>query len=543
MRFCPHVQFRGLVILPALIFAVLFASQSAVTQSPPTARNAPPTHVPLPATDQEQFIPYWTTETGWHSELQLRNNFPLSNLTVTPTLRFPDGSETPLSPVTIKPQEVKTLDLENAVIGSAPQAVGTYGSLVLRYHSASAGTLFAMLMIQNTSHSAAFHIDGKGDSQDFQIGSREGIWWLPNGSATDYLILVNQGRNSLALDMSLFDASGKSSTQELFISPGATTRLSVRQLVTAARLTGSFGGIKVSAHSHVGSLNALHVIFDEKAGFSALMKMFDYDPKAQIKERDYAKTGVWTLRAPMLALGKPDPALAFPPGTRLQPQLFVRNASAKRIDAGLRFNWRSDSTTGKAVGPVIHLSPFETRRIDVAALQDGGTLPQDAHWASVTLTTSGLPDEVVAVAASYDQPLHYGAQTPFSDQLAFRWEGGLWEYDPYHDSIIAVGNGGTKPTQAAFTIFYNQGTQKYELEQALQPEEQMWIDVGKLIREKVPDKNGQALPADITSGSYEIRDLSNKAIGTLFEGKVVYDRTYGHVTYGWSPAVGTVQSG
>lgn len=178
------------------------------------------------------------------------------------------------------------------------------------------------------------------------------------------------------------------------------------------------------------------------------------------------------------------------------------------------------------------MSPFETRRIDVASLQDGKTLPQNAHWASVTLTTSGLPDEVLAVAASYDQSLHYGAQTPFSDQLAFRWEGSMWEFDPYHDSIIAVGNGGTKPTRAALTIFYNQGTEKYELEQTLQADEQMWIDVGKLIREKVPDKNGKTLPSDLTSGSYEIRDLTNKSIGVLFEGKVVYDKTYGHVTYG-----------
>jgi hypothetical protein len=104
--------------------------------------------------------------------------------------------------------------------------------------------------------------------------------------------------------------------------------------------------------------------------------------------------------------------------------------------------------------------------------------------------------------------------------------------DPYHNSIITAGNGGTKPTQAAFTIFYNQGTQKYELEQTLQPDEQMWIDVGRLISEHVPDKNGNLLPGDLTSGSYEFRDLTNKHIGTLFEGKIVYDKTYGHVTYG-----------
>ena len=30
----------------------------------------------------------------------------------------------------------------------------------------------------------------------------------------------------------------------------------------------------------------------------------------------------------------------------------------------------------------------------------------------------------------------------------------MWEYDAYHDSIITAGNGGTKPAQVAFTIFY-----------------------------------------------------------------------------------------
>jgi hypothetical protein len=57
----------------------------------------------------------------------------------------------------------------------------------------------------------------------------------------------------------------------------------------------------------------------------------------------------------------------------------------------------------------------------------------------------------------------------------------------------------------------------------------MWIDVGKLIRERVPDKNGKTLPADLTSGSYKFRDLTNIGVGTLFEGKVIYDKTYGHV--------------
>jgi hypothetical protein len=70
----------------------------------------------------------------------------------------------------------------------------------------------------------------------------------------------------------------------------------------------------------------------------------------------------------------------------------------------------------------------------------------------------------------------------------------------------------------------------------------MWIDVGKLIRERVPDKNALVLPTDLTSGSYEFRDITDFAVGSLFEGKVIYDKTYGHVAYGCANCCGTMST-
>jgi hypothetical protein len=67
---------------------------------------------------------------------------------------------------------------------------------------------------------------------------------------------------------------------------------------------------------------------------------------------------------------------------------------------------------------------------------------------------------------------------------------------------------------------------------------QMWVDIGALISQQVPDKNGKTLPANLTSGTFEWRDLTNKGIGALFEGKIVYDKTYGHATYGCATCCG-----
>ena len=99
-------------------------------------------------------------------------------------------------------------------------------------------------------------------------------------------------------------------------------------------------------------------------------------------------------------------------------------------------------------------------------------------------------------------------------------------------SSVTIGNGGNKPAKAELTILYNQGSEQYQVEQMLAPDEQMLVDFGKLIRNQVPDKNGHVLPPDLTSGAYRIRDLEHNPLGALYEGKVIVDKTYGHAAYG-----------
>jgi hypothetical protein len=115
------------------IIFILFVTSCSVFAQAPSGPPRPHQHPPLPPTDQEQFFAYWTTETGWTTELQLRNNAPGQDLVVTPALRLADGAETALAPVAIKPQEVKSIDLGAAIAAAAaPQLIGTHGSVVLR---------------------------------------------------------------------------------------------------------------------------------------------------------------------------------------------------------------------------------------------------------------------------------------------------------------------------------------------------------------------------------------------------------------------------
>jgi hypothetical protein len=273
------------------------------------------------------------------------------------------------------------------------------------------------------------------------------------------------------------------------------------------------------------------LLFEDSGAFSAIMKMFRHDPRTTLSSRSFGGVKEWTTRAPMLALSDPDPALRLPAGTALQPKVFIRNTTGKSFTAHFRFDWRSATASGKSAPLDLAFKANETQVVDVAALQTQKLLPADAHWAAVILSAAALPDELLAVAASYDQTGRYGTQTPFSDQLASDWEGGKWQVDDTHNSLVTIANGSDKIARAQLTILYNHGSGQYQLEQTLAPDEQMALDFGKLIHDQVPDKNGHFLPPGLTEGTYRLLDLNDNPLGSLYEGKEIVDKTYGHASY------------
>jgi hypothetical protein len=464
--------------------------------------------------------------------LQLRNNLDSSDLTVVPAVRTANGVETALPSVTIKAGDVVSVDLSDALMKSAPSLAGAWGSLVLRYNSLAHRALYCAVMVRGDGRPIAFHLDGNERGSRYEVGSREGIWWLPWTSVTDYLILTNTGDQVLQPNLVIFDSTGNPWQQKLSLGAFQTQRLSIRSLLQQAGLNGSYGGFRIDLAAGARYLDSTHLLFDESGGFSAIMKMFKHDPATALSSRAFGGVTEWTTRAPMLALSNPDPALGFPAGTTLQPKVFIRNASGKAVTAHLRFNWRSATTSGKSAPIDLAFKANETQVVDVAALQAQKLLPADANWASVILSASVLPDELLAVAASYDQTGHLGAQTPFSDQLATHWEAGKWEVDGLHNSLVTIANGGNTLARAQLTILYNQGAGQYQVEQTLAPDEQIVLDFGKLIRNQVPDKNGHTLPTGLTGGTYRLLDLNDNPLGSLYEGKVIVDKTNGHASYG-----------
>src|ERR1700761_5754211 len=283
-------------------------------------------HAPYPAQwnpkAQEQFLSYWTVEPGWSTELEIRNNVAWRDLSVTPVLRTAAGAEMALQPVTVSPEHVTSIDLREALLSIAPSLLdqkGSFGSVVYRYSGNSEGNIFGASMVRRNESPIGFHFDGEPIEKEWSPQATESIWWLPRATASDYLILANASKEPLIGSLVLSGAAGGSYRQALALGPAETQRLDLRAITEAAGVGGIEGGVTVLVPTGGGNLITSHIVFDETTGLSATMKAFERDPLETVKAH--------ILRAPMMALANPDPVLMFPAGTKLVPQVFLRNTT------------------------------------------------------------------------------------------------------------------------------------------------------------------------------------------------------------------------
>ncbi len=103
------------------------------------------------------------------------------------------------------------------------------------------------------------------------------------------------------------------------------------------------------------------------------------------------------------------------------------------------------------------------------------------------------------IATSFDASGRYGLHTPFSEGISHLWKGSMWHVDGSHNSLITAGNGGTGPTHAAVTLFYNQGESSYTIEQQLEPGEQV-----------LAAHNGHQSPCALRSGRMQVTSSATR---------------------------------
>jgi hypothetical protein len=277
-------------------------------------------------------------------------------------------------------------------------------------------------------------------------GSLEGIWWLARPGLKDYLVIGNSFDREISGTLSLSDASGKRWSELLSLGPHQIVRLAISALLQKAGLSGNYGGISLDeASASISALDAVHLMYDEAGKFSASLEMFRRDPNATVHQRSGSDQNEWTMQAPMLALRSPDPALGLPSKTMLQPSIFVRNTTARNVTANITLSWRDDSGKGQVKLPELQLAPFATQQLQIWTMQKKLGIPDDAHWASVSLSTNAAPDDLIASASSRDCTGVFSVETTFVGGQSGHFAGGQWRADATHNQLAAITNAGTRP--------------------------------------------------------------------------------------------------
>jgi hypothetical protein len=301
-------------------------------------------------------------------------------------------------------------------------------------------------------------------------------------------------------------------------------QLGARALVGASGLSGSQGGVSVRLKQGAGAVEAAEIVYDVTTGFGAMMKTFVRDPQQKEASR--------TLHAPMVALASPDPALGLPAGTELVPRLFLRNVTSTPLSVSGKLLWYGGGASGSVALAPLSLEAGATRMMDLTDMVSSGTLPAQANWGTILLSYQGRSGDLVPITITEDRRGRYSMQTPFSEGGAPLWKGSMWHVDATHDTLLVAGNAGSEPATTALTLVYNGGKSRYTMEKLLQPNEQLWADVGSLIANQTPDKDGEVITAGTTAGSYEVRDVDDPVHGKVYEGKLILDKTFGHAAYG-----------
>ena len=177
----PFVRRAVLLTASAFLPAIPSISQTPSTSLPRVTQKMSQT---VPArkapSDQEIVAPFWTTEPGWNSRLEIRNNLAQSDLEVTPVLRIFDGRELTLPSVKVGPDEVKQVDLSRTA-ASPGGHTEAYGSVLFRYKSVSRENVYAAVLVQRLGHpikhatlTRCLWIPRSAPPP------KKEFWWLPN---------------------------------------------------------------------------------------------------------------------------------------------------------------------------------------------------------------------------------------------------------------------------------------------------------------------------------------------------------------------------
>ncbi len=340
-------------------------------------------------------------------------------------------------------------------------------------------------------------------------------WWRATPHTEVLFVLQNTSSRSLTVSASVVVDGGRPEGRSFRLPSAAARVVGLRELLRAG---GSdielpdVGAVRFQVRDGSSSLQGTTLLVDEVTGFSSPLHM--QDPSSRRGNE---------IQMPAVILGQGDPDLGFPPSTFFSPRLLLANLSARPALVTLtlrsRTEWQEGELDGEPVQtigeplaleiPLAVLAAHESRALDLLQLRDSveGSVLGDG-FVALELTHDGAPSDILAEVITVDDTLRFSFYDPFVDAArAFLAQTAVsFDISADRNKLFAVKNSSGALASFGLDVHYEEaGEQKtYEGAGLLPAHGLTVVDLKELRDGAIPDRYGQLLPPDLTSGHVRI---------------------------------------
>lgn len=488
----------------------------------------------IPSADQQQtrayqhwpqhklYASYWSTERGFNSTLEMKNNRIKETLIARVSIYFTNGEEHTLESLSIAPRQTLMIDIDS-VIASLPASrrkrIPREGTVEVEYEGPNATSLMGSVSVTNPAQGIAWSFFLYPAYQATSIAPLQGLFWFPNRKTEGMVLLHNISGSGMTVHPRV-EVSGAS-----YLLPDVTLRgeeLVKLDLRKALRHLDpdrpAAGGIELTYEGEPDSLRAHGLLFDGQ-GFSTQV---DFNRVVSLIEPQEL-----TYHTPRFAIGEADPILGVPQKTKFEPRLILHHFGDGQLEVVASLSFRNETGPQEVAIPIV-MQARETRVMELES-HLGGRVPQDAHWAGMEIRYAAKRSSLAMTLVSVSEDRKRSIRSVLNWVQSTSREGWYWRADEDFNTMVGIQNSDREEGNVIFSLDYYVGQTRYSYELPLKipGRASHLIDIGEIKRGRQPDADGDVIPQEVTFGGYRAVKLHPRGEGPLTTEALLIDRRSG----------------
>lgn len=485
------------------VFALLFAMLLSTVSTTCFAASVPPQGYPTPIALREMNGGFWRADHTFSPILYITNLLVTNSLQVTPVLYMADGTAYDLPAVTVNAAGVMRVSISDA-LRVAPAKIqphiSEFGSVGLRYQWHWQNAVSAIVQNLDSTRSLNFnyplHTAMKMTMPPATI-HKQGLWWKEEPNVEASVNLVNVSAHPVSVRIDVLSASNDlRDSQRSVLAPNSATRVEL-----ALPEEQKAGGVRVSYHGSDGDVAITGSLEDASIGYSAKI------PFTSLVKEDVSNLAVSSVG---LMMGKPDPMMGFPHGTKFGVYSAFRNTSKRSIAVTPTLYYMAGASTKVAPLQPLNLAPGEARYWSADNFSQVSGLGNFSGMMNIVFSYRGTGGEIILANGSIDNAKTYVFESELNGVGKSESKGlTAWNLADGNNTMISLLNTGSQDEDLFVTLYHSQG--KYRMPVHLKAGASMMFNISDLIMMRTPDGDGNLLPMTATSGSAVVSGKTSDA--------------------------------